>query len=321
MAEERSADPVKPRRGHLFTDTRFGEHAAVAHQHDLRESETPPQLVHLSPQGPGVGGVAFKDFHRHRTALAVAQQPELDLKLAALAVAGMAVPGQRAAAPFQIHRGEVVEHQGTVSKVSLGQVLLHLLLPLQQPVHGRVQLILRGLPQSQGLRQRVPRGGLGQSSGRGQLRHRPQDTGRNQRHDSFAFRTGTSREHAVEPQLAQGAEHGGDMAVGLGADDVEGVGGAEQGFVLEESAESIDLGLRPVGEVGDGAFADALAFTPAFAQQDGGRELRLGTISTYMATTLAYHAANNKCYLAFTWEHLYAPKHPFPLAYSTLNSK
>ena len=66
------------------------------------------------------------------------------------------------------------------------------------------------------------------------------------------------------------------MAVGLGADDVEGVGGAEQGFVLEESAESIDLGLRPVGEVGDGAFADALAFTPAFAQQDGGRRVTVG---------------------------------------------
>ena len=66
------------------------------------------------------------------------------------------------------------------------------------------------------------------------------------------------------------------MAVGLGADDVEGVGGAEQGFVLEESAERVDLGFWPVGEVGDGALADALAFAPAFAQQDGGRGVAVG---------------------------------------------
>ena len=48
---------------------------------------------------------------------------------------------------------------------------------------------------------------------------------------------------AVEAQLLQGAEHGGDMAVGQGACDVEGVLEAGDGAAAhEEDFEALDEG-------------------------------------------------------------------------------
>ena len=58
------------------------------------------RLVDLRAHGHRIGGVAVKHLHGHRTARLIAQQAELDLQLAALAVAGMAALGQRTAAAF-----------------------------------------------------------------------------------------------------------------------------------------------------------------------------------------------------------------------------
>ena len=58
-------------RAHLLADAR------VAHQHHPGEPEPMPQLVDLRPHGRGIRRVAVEHPHRHRTALAVAQQPEL----------------------------------------------------------------------------------------------------------------------------------------------------------------------------------------------------------------------------------------------------
>lgn len=45
---------------------------------------------------------------------------------------------------------------------------------------------------------------------------------------------------------------------------------------LEDEAETPDLAPRPVGDVGEGAFADALARAPAFAQEDDGAGIAVG---------------------------------------------
>ena len=61
--------------------------------------ENPKRRLSLSilrAHGGRVRGVAVEHLHRHRPALGVAQQPELDLQLAALAVARVAAPPQRA---------------------------------------------------------------------------------------------------------------------------------------------------------------------------------------------------------------------------------
>ena len=108
------ADPIEPGRRDLFADSRLGQHPTVTDQHHPRESEALAQLRDLRPHRARVGGVAGKHLHRHRTAVARAQQPELDLQLASLAVARVTALGQRADPSFHPHRGEVVEHQGAL---------------------------------------------------------------------------------------------------------------------------------------------------------------------------------------------------------------
>ena len=125
LARAERTDPVQPRWFDLVADACLGQHAAVADQHHPKQSETAPELVDLHAHGGRVGGVAVEHLDRHRTPLGVAQQAELDLQLAALGVARMTVFGQRAAAPFQVHRGQVIEHQCTVVEVALGQASLN----------------------------------------------------------------------------------------------------------------------------------------------------------------------------------------------------
>ena len=103
------ADPVEPGRLHLLADARAGEQAAVAHQDHPGEPEAGAQLVDLRAQGGRIGRVAREDLDRHRAALGVAQQAEDDLRLAALAVAGVAVARQRAAAALHPGRADVIE--------------------------------------------------------------------------------------------------------------------------------------------------------------------------------------------------------------------
>ena len=109
------------RRPHVLADARLGEHAAVADQHHAGKPEAAPERIDLGAHRGRIRGVAVEHLDRHRTARAVAQQAELDLQLAALAVAGIAALGQRATAPFQIDRGQVVEHQRAVGEMALGQ--------------------------------------------------------------------------------------------------------------------------------------------------------------------------------------------------------
>jgi hypothetical protein len=75
----------------------------------------------------------------------------------------------------------------------------------------------------------------------------------------------------VEAELARHAEHGGDMTVRQGALDADLVGGGgEAGVAFQHPAQRLDLGVRPVGQVGEGAGLDLVAVTVALAQQHGG---------------------------------------------------
>ena len=66
------------------------------------------------------------------------------------------------------------------------------------------------------------------------------------------------------------------MAMGEGAFNDEEFIGVDYRDVLEDETKSFDLVLGAVGEVGDGAFGNAFAFTPAFAQEDGGAGVSVG---------------------------------------------
>jgi hypothetical protein len=90
------------------------------------------------------------------------------------------------------------------------------------------------------------------------------------------------RQEAVEVKLFRHAEHGGDMTVRQRALDAQIVDGQRHRFVLQDTAEGLDLGVRPIGEIGDGARPDLAAIAIAFAQQYAGGDERLGMRATYM---------------------------------------
>ena len=64
--------------------------------------------------------------------------------------------------------------------------------------------------------------------------------------------------------------------MGKGAFDDEEFIGVNERDVLEDETKSLDLVLGPLGEVGDGAFANAFTLAPAFAQEDGGAGVPVG---------------------------------------------
>ena len=236
-----------------------------------------PQLVDLRAHGGRVRGVAVEHLHRHRTALGVAQQPELDLQLAALAVARVAAPPQRTAAPFQPHRRQVVKHQGAVLQMPLGQAPLDGVLTLEQPVHGGVKIVLVAVFQPQRLGQRVARGRLGQAPGGGQFRAGVQDPGDDHRQHASALGRVRPGDRPIQSQLAQRPEHGRDMAVGFGTHDVEGVVEAGHGgAALEQHAQALDERRGPFGEVGEGAFLDFAGGAEGLAQEHGGGRVAVG---------------------------------------------
>ena len=88
--------------------------------------------------------------------------------------------------------------------------------------------------------------------------------------------SGRGPDQPIQAQLAQGAQHGGDVTVGFGADNVEGVVAADEGFVPEQPAQRLDFRGGPDRQVGQRAFAHALAFTPALAQQNGRGRVAVG---------------------------------------------
>src|SRR5580692_10652858 len=99
-----------------------------------------------------------------------------------------------------------------------------------------------------------------------------QYSSRDHRQDEIAIAVGMLIEEAVEMQVAQSAEDGGDVAVRAGADDVEGLRqrGAEGGVAPQDGAKGIDFGWGPVGEIGDGAVVDFTVFAEALTEEDRG---------------------------------------------------
>ena len=208
--ERQGADPIESCRLKVLANPRRGEHAPVCHHHDSGQGEVLPQLFHLPAHRARVGAVALEHLHRHRTSPPVTQQPEDDLELAALAVAGIAMLGQRTTTAFEVARREVVENQGAFGQVLLRQPLLDPLLTFHQPIHGPVEFVLIGIPHPQlfpkGVRQRVRI----QAPRSGQLGARPQNPRGNQRHRQVPQARALGRQHpfeATEPHRSQHRSH------------------------------------------------------------------------------------------------------------------
>ena len=201
-----------------------------------------------------LGGVALEHLDSHGTPLAVTQQAEDDLELAALAVPGIAMFGQRTRTALEVTGGEVVEDHGAFGQVLFRQPLLDGLLTFHQPVHGRVEFVLIGVLHPQFLSQTVREGVRLQTSGSGQLGARAQDARGNQRHRQIPQAGALRPKQAFHTTAPQGVEHRSHMTMGPGPQDGEGILFTwDCGAAPEQGAESFDQGLRPVGEVGEGS--------------------------------------------------------------------
>ena len=115
-------------------------------------------------------------------------------------------------------------------------------------------------------------------AGGGEFGCRLQNASRDHGQDEIAIAVGMLIEEAVEMQLAQSAEDGGDVAVRAGADDVEGLSqrDAESGGALQDGAHGIDLSGRPMGEVGEGTVEDFAVEAEGLAEEDGRRGVAVG---------------------------------------------
>ena len=245
--------------------------AAVADEHHALEAEAGAQLVDLAGHRRRVGGRALEDLDRHRTALGGAQQPEDDLQRAGLAVAAVPALGQRALGAFHVAGGQVVEHQRVLAQMPRGQALLDARLPLDQPVHRRIQLLWVDVAEPEHFAQ-GGRGAVGgQGAGGGQLRPRVDDAGDDEGEDEVAAAAGAAGDKLVQPELLEGAEHGGDVAVGQAADAGEGVFGIDEWLPAQHAAQHVDGGGGQLGEVSERTLPDTATIAVGLAEEHGGR--------------------------------------------------
>ena len=94
--------------------------------------------------------------------------------------------------------------------------------------------------------------------------------------DEVAAAVAGGTDEPVEPDLAGGAEGGGDMAVRQRAHDADRRPVARQTTPPFSSALKPAIARRPVGQIEEGALLDLAGLAIALAQQDRGRRIAVG---------------------------------------------
>lgn len=248
-------------------DLRLGQHPAVAHQHHPRQPELLPQLLHLIRHRRRIARIPGIHIHRDRTPLPVRQQSPDNDRQSLLAIPVMAVLSQGAMRAVVVTAANVVEHERAVLEMLLGQPPFDFRFAGQEPVQRVVQLIhIRIFDREllgQGRRLPEPRG-----AELGAVMEQPVD---DHGQDEIPLAGALGRDQGLQSEFSDRPQDGIDMAMREAANRREEVAGTDERLVAQQPAQGINLVLRPVGEVGQGAFADLLALAPAFAEQDGGR--------------------------------------------------
>lgn len=150
----------------------------------------------------------------------------------------------------------------TFSQTGLDSGLL-----FQEPVHGRIEIVIVNSFKAKLTRQR---GGLPKADS-GELGMRLQNTGRDHGQDLVTLRTRLGVDQFRHFQTAHGFQHGVDVAVCFGVDDIESLAWRNESFALQVASPQVDEAGVEVGKVGQGAFFDLTVFVAiGFTQQDGG---------------------------------------------------
>ena len=198
-----------------------------------------------------VAEIALEHFDGDRTAFRRAQETEDDLRPVAAMIAAVAELRQFAAPPLEVARGDVVEHEHAVLEVTLCEGLLDAGLAAAQKVEGGVKLVLVDLAQAQRRAEGVGGGRLAQAARGGELGGRLDDPRHDHGEDQLGPALRPLRQHLVKPEPAHCPESGGDMTVRQRAGDPEALfADWNEGLPGQHPAQAVDLGLRPIGDVG-----------------------------------------------------------------------
>ena len=251
------------------------------------------QQLHQIAHGGRIGRVAGIHLDSDGTALGGAHQGADHLALAALAVAAVAAGGQGTAAALEVGGGDIVEQQGCVLQVTAGQGALDPGLALAEPVQGGEHFVAGDGSEAEDGAEGGAGGVWGEAAGGGELGGGEQEASHDGSESELAGTGGQPVEEAGQAELLAEAEDGGDVAMGEGAADGDGlVEAAERHAALEQGTDAGHDRGRELGDIGEGPAANALAFAPGLADQDGGRTVAVGDVfnvnghATYMETDL-----------------------------------
>ena len=233
-----------------------------------------PELAKLIDERARIAEIAFEHLDGDRAALRRAQETEDDLQPVGTMIAAVAELRQFAATPLQIARGEVVEHEHAVLEVAPSKDFLDARLAAAQKIEGGVELVFVDLAEAQHGAERVGGGRLAELARGRELGGRPDDPRHDHGEGQFCPALGSLRQHLVEPEPARRPERGGDMDVRRRPGDLKALGSERrQGLPRQHPAQTVDLRLRPVGDVGEGARLDLAVLPITLAQQHGGRRI------------------------------------------------
>ncbi len=225
-----------------------------------------PKPPHRGHQGLAVGHIAFVHRDGHRAATCIGEQTVVDLQRATASIAAVTELGQRTGRALEVAGGQVIEHQAALAQVASCKLLLDARLALKQPIHRRVQFVLRGIGHVEVLGQRrgVP------PAGGGQLRVRRHDARGHHRQHQVAFGAVPGGDQGLEAQLAHGYTHALNMAVGARGDCLKVLGDRAQLFAAQHGPNCQDLLVGERGEVRKGALVHARTLAIGLTQQIGG---------------------------------------------------
>ena len=161
--------------------------------------------------------------------------------------------------------------------MTFGERLFDVRLRRLQPVQCLVEFVGVDFTKTEQGAERVRGGGIAELTRGGELGGRFDDPGNDHGRDQPRLTVGASGQDPLEANLAQCAECGRDVAIRQGALDLEALGHRRpHRLVGKNPAQGVDLGLRPSGQVGQGAALDLALFAIALAQQHGGRGVPVG---------------------------------------------
>ena len=270
-------DPVESGGPDVLADPRGREHPPIPDEGDPLDAEALLELGDLAAHRRRITGVAGEDIDGHRTSPDVAEKPVGDLLLPLLAIAVVTVCEQRAAPAFHEARADVVEDQCASGQLPPCETPLDMTLAAVQPVEHGQHLVAGDVSETEDRAEARGRRAGGKLPRGGELRGGGDDPGDDGSEGELAVAGVLAVEDAREAELFGEAEDGGDVAVGQGSPDRDGVIDAgEDGAALEDGPEPVDNVGRQLREVGDRLVAHAFAFAPGLSKEGLGGAAAVG---------------------------------------------